>query len=118
MASQVPNQSLLHRYRWALIGFVIAVAVVFILAPAASSDPDGLDRVSEDKGFSEIAKEPKFDILPDYSIPGIENEYWSTVLSGVIGVAIVFAIPIGLGVVLRHPLFRTQRPADTEGPGR
>ena len=39
---------------------VIAIAVVVLLAPAASSDPDGLDRVSGDEGFAEKAEEPRF----------------------------------------------------------
>jgi hypothetical protein len=102
MTGRTPSESLFHRYRWAIVGFVIAVAVVFILAPAASSDPDGLDRVSQDENFAEHAEEPGYDLLPDYTIPGIDNEYWSTVLSGVVGVAIVFAVPILLGFALRQ----------------
>ena len=47
-----PEPSFFRRYRWAIAGLLITVLVVIFLAPLASSDPDGLDRVSEDKGFA------------------------------------------------------------------
>lgn len=108
--------SILRRYRWAIVGLVIAIGLVVFLAPAASSDPDGLDRVSQDKSFAEKAEDPGYEILPDYSIPGVDNEYWSTVLSGVIGVGIVFSLAIVLGVGLR--VMRKGRPSeDRSVPG-
>src|SRR5207253_1608486 len=36
---------------WWLAGLAIAALVVVILAPLASSDPDGLERVAQDHGF-------------------------------------------------------------------
>jgi cobalt/nickel transport protein len=93
------NSSFSRRYWW-LIGIVVALAVVFVLAPAASSDPDGLDRVGEDEGFAEQAEEPRYEWLPDYTIPGIDDEYWSTVLAGAAGVGIIFVAVWGLGFVL------------------
>lgn len=92
--------SLLRRYWWA-VGLVIAVAVVFILAPAASSDPDGLDRVSQDQAFDESAEDPAYEFLPDYSVPGIDDEYWSMIAAGIVGVAIVFIVAVLLGIFLR-----------------
>jgi hypothetical protein len=38
--------ALLNKYRWVIVGLVAAAVVVLVLAPAASSNPDGLDRVS------------------------------------------------------------------------
>lgn len=95
------ERSWLKRYRWAIVGLVIAAAMVVILAPAASEDPDGLDRVSQDKEFDHKAEDPAYEILPDYSIPGVDNEWVTVVLSGLIGVAICFAIILVLGFLLQ-----------------
>ena len=86
---------------WWLVGLAIALVVVFALAPLASSDPDGLEKVAEDKGFAEKAEDPRYEWLPDYTIPGIDDEYWSTVLSGSIGVGIVFVLLVAFGAGLR-----------------
>ncbi|MCK9521225.1 MAG: PDGLE domain-containing protein [Dehalococcoidia bacterium] len=96
------KQSWIRRNWWVVAGLVIAAAVVVFLAPAASSDPDGLDRVSEDKAFAEQGKDPGFELLPDYTIPGIDNEWATVVLAGLVGVAIVFVVPVGIGYVLRQ----------------
>jgi len=102
MAATAPSErSFLRRWGWAIAGLVIAALVVIFLAPAASSDPDGLDRVAEDKGFVEKAKDPPYEWLTDYSIPGIDNDWASVVLAGLIGVGIVFAVTVGLGAAVR-----------------
>lgn len=95
-ANESAPPSLLRRYWWA-VGILIALFVVFVLAPAASSDPDGLDRVGEDKGFADKAEESRYEWLPDYTIPGVDDEYWSTVLAGAVGVGIVFVATWGFG---------------------
>ncbi len=101
MSTEQHPRTFLERYRWALAGLLIAALVVIFLAPAASSDPDGLDRVSEDKGFVEKAKEPAYEWLPDYTIPGVDNEWASVVLAGLIGVGIVFGVTLALGAAVR-----------------
>lgn len=100
MTEQEPRRGLVTGKRWWIVGILIALAVVFVLAPAASSDPDGLDRVGEDKGFAEKAEEPRWEWLPDYTIPGIDDDYWSTVLAGAAGVGIVFALVWGMGFMV------------------
>lgn len=102
MTTPSAEQSLFRRYRWAIVGLVIAALVVVILAPLASSNPDGLDRVSEDKGFAEEGKDAPYEFLPDYSIPGIDNERATVILAGLAGVAIVFALTVGFGAVVRQ----------------
>jgi hypothetical protein len=84
---------------WWLIGLAIAALVVIVLAPLASSDPDGLERVAEDQGFLEAARDAAYSILPDYTVPGIDGNL-STILAGLIGVGIVFALMVGLGRLL------------------
>jgi len=86
--------------RWWQIGLLIAL-VLAILSPLASSWPDGLERVAEDYGFLEAAREPLFNVIPDYVFPGVENEALATILAGVIGTLLLFAIGYGLGKLLR-----------------
>jgi ABC-type Fe3+ transport system permease subunit len=90
------------RRRWWIVGLVIAAAVVIVLAPLASPDPDGLEAVAEQYGFIETAQDAVYQILPDYTIPGLDDPAMSTVLSGLIGVAIVFVAMMALGRLLRR----------------
>lgn len=87
---------------WWIGGLVIAAAVVILLAPLASADPDGLERVGTDHGFLASAQDAIYSILPDYSIPGFDDPAASTILAGLIGVAIVFLVMVGLGRLLRR----------------
>jgi hypothetical protein len=87
---------------WVVAGLAITVAVVVILAPLASADPDGLERVGEDVGFLDAAQDALYSILPDYTVPGIDDPFATTVVSGLIGVAIVFLVMIGVGRILRR----------------
>ncbi len=67
-----------------------AVAIAALLAPWASPSPDGLEQVA-----SAWAVWPEgtfaFVPLPDYVLPGVQNELLSTALAGVIGTLFVFA---------------------------
>ena len=82
------------RVRWWVVGYVIAVAVT-LLAPFASGSPDGLERVAEDTGFIERAQDAPYAIIADYVMPGIQNEGIATILAGIIGVTITYALVAG-----------------------
>ena len=84
-----------------IVGVLIAGLVAASSAWLASGDPDGLERVAEDKGFIETAEDPWYEILPDYTIPGIDGEI-STVLAGLVGVMVMLGIGLGAGHLLRH----------------
>lgn len=84
-----------------LAGLLIAGVVAVSSAWLASGSPDGLERVAEDKGFIETAEDPGYEILPDYTIPGIDGEV-STALAGIVGVAIMLGIGLGAGYLLRR----------------
>jgi hypothetical protein len=86
---------------WWVAGLAIAALVVIVLAPLASTDPDGLERVAEDQGWIETALDPVFSLIPDYSIPGLDGEA-STIVAGLVGIVIVFVLMIGLGRLLRR----------------
>jgi cobalt/nickel transport system permease protein len=76
-------------------GLLVALALV-ILSPLASSHPDGLEWVAEQKGFLDTAQGPLYEIIPDYLIPGISNEAVATILAGIIGMVLVFAVAMGI----------------------
>jgi hypothetical protein len=88
------------RRRWWLVGLAVAVLVVILLAPLASPDPDGLERVAGDRGFISQAEDALFAVLPDYTIPGLDDPAVTTIVAGLIGVAIVFVLMWGLGTLL------------------
>ncbi len=92
------------RAGWAaLVAAGVGLALLITLfSPFASSDPDGLERVAEDKGFIEEADGPTFEIIPDYAVPGVENERVATIMSGVIGVLIVAAIGLAAGYGMKR----------------
>jgi ABC-type spermidine/putrescine transport system permease subunit I len=100
--------AILKRYWW-LAGLLLALGVV-LLSPLASPHPDGLERVAEDQGFLDRAREAPYEIIPDYAFPGVQNEALATILAGVVGTLVVF----GLGYVLAWVLRRRSGSA----PGR
>ena len=65
----------------------------------ASQAPDGLERVAEDSGFGDAASHPGFEILPDYTVPGL-SPFWSNALAGLIGTAVVFGVVVLTGRLL------------------
>ncbi|MFC1976949.1 PDGLE domain-containing protein [Chloroflexota bacterium] len=85
--------------KWWLIGLAACLAVA-CLSPLASSSPDGLERVAEDKGFIGLAGEAPFQIIADYTFPGIENEAVATILAGLIGTLIMFGVVYALAWLL------------------
>ena len=95
-----PTPGGLRGARWWVAGYIVAVALT-LLAPFASSSPDGLERVAEDVGFINRALDAPYAIIADYQLPGIANEAVATVLAGVIGVTIVYMLVAG-GAYLVH----------------
>jgi hypothetical protein len=87
--------------KWWIVGLLIALAVTLI-SPLASAWPDGLERVAEDRGFSEDARETPYEVIPDYVFPGIGNEAVATILAGIVGTLVVFGLAYGLGALLRR----------------
>ena len=90
----------LKRYWW-VVGLALALVVV-LFSPLASPHPDGLERVAEDEGFIERARDAPYETIPDYLFPGIANENVATILAGVVGTLVVFALVYGLAWALRR----------------
>jgi hypothetical protein len=91
--------------KWWVIGLLIALLVA-LLSPLASVHPDGLERVAEDQGFIDRAEDSPYEVVPDYTFPGIASESLATILAGFVGVLAVFGLTSGLAWLLRR---RTHR---------
>jgi len=89
------------RKHWWLIGLLVALALA-LLSPLASSHPDGLERVAEDQGFIDRAREAPYQVIPDYQFPGIGNETTATILAGLVGTLAMFGIGAGVAWLLRR----------------
>jgi cobalt/nickel transport system permease protein len=81
-----------------LVGLTVVAASIW-----ASADPDGLERIAEDVGFIDASQDPGYQILPDYTLPGVEGVV-STIVAGLIGVVVVFGVIYLIGrLVARRP---------------
>ena len=91
-ARRISNKAFL----WAGLGLSLFLAGV--VSYYASSNPDGLERVGEDLGFIDAAKDSAVagSGLADYGVAGIENARLSGGLAGIIGVLVTAALAFGL----------------------
>ena len=85
-------------------GFIASLFLAGVVSFYASSNPDGLEKVAEDIGFIETAKDnANADTsLADYGVKGIENERLSVGVAGLIGIVATGAISGGLFLLLRR----------------
>ena len=107
-----------RRNSFLLAGLVVALLLAGVVSTFASSDPDGLERVAEYKGFAETAQDHALGDGPlaDYGVRGVENDRLSTGLAGVVGVGITFAFGLGLFALVRRGRDEPSRPEDVEVP--
>jgi hypothetical protein len=100
-------------------GLVVALLFAFFVSPYASSKPDGLEKVSIDKGFDGSAKDSATADSPlaDYSVKGVDNEKLSTGLAGVIGVGLCFALCAGAFFGVRTLRRRDESPPTAGSAG-
>lgn len=75
-----------------LVGGSILTIALAILSPLASAHPDGLEWVAEEHGFISAARDSVYQIIPDYVLPGIQNEGMATIIAGIIGSILVFFV--------------------------
>ena len=87
-----------------IAGFAVSLFIAGFASYYASSSPDGLEKVAEDIGFIETAKENTNadTTLADYGVKGVDNERLSTGPAGVIGVLATAGVSTGLFLVLRR----------------
>jgi cobalt/nickel transport system permease protein len=86
------------------IVWVVGLGIALLLAvfsPFASTHPDGLEWVAEQKGFLDTAQGPLYKVIPDYVFPGVTNEAMATIFAGIIGTLIVFGVALGVAYTRR-----------------
>ena len=87
-----------------IFGLAVALFLAIFLSPFASSHPDGLEKVAEEKGFlargevEQVVKSP----VPDYAWPNVKHEGMATALAGLTGTLIVFAAGYGVASLAKH----------------
>ncbi len=98
------NNSIRKRNRlFVLTGLGIAVLIAVLLSPFASSDPDGLERVSQDLQFDHQAIEevpaqklPFYQVFEEYALRGVPERI-ATPLAGLVGTLVTFGLAWGIG---------------------
>lgn len=78
--------------RGVVIGGIAIAVLLAVLSPLASSHPDGLEWVAEKNGFLSSARSALYELIPDYTLRGINNPAAATIAAGIIGVVIVLAV--------------------------
>jgi hypothetical protein len=88
-----------------VVALAVAVGLGTAVSPYASSSPDGLNKVAEDKAFIDGATQHAIqDEAPieRYAFPGVANERVAKGLAGFVGVLCVFGFGYGLAYLLRR----------------
>jgi cobalt/nickel transport protein len=98
------NQS--RNKAFVLTGLGVALLIAVFLSPFASSDPDGLDRVSGDLGFEDRATEqppahklPFAALFDEYAAKGVPAGL-ATPIAGLVGTLVTFGLAWGAGKLL------------------
>ncbi len=96
--------------RLVLVGGGILALALAVLSPLASSHPDGLEWVAEEHGFLTAARGAFYNIIPDYTMPGIHSPALATIAAGIVGIVVVFGVAYGIA--------RAQKRAEVTEPTR
>lgn len=84
--------------------FLAAVVLAGVVSFYASSHPDGLEKVAEQQGFLDRAKDSAVSGSPlaDYGVAGVGSERLSVGLAGVVGVIATALVALVLFQILRR----------------
>ena len=100
------RSEVLTNRKFYIIGFIVSLFLAGVVSFYASSSPDGLEKVAQDIGFIDTAKDHTNadGALADYGVKGIDNERASVGVAGIIGV-IGTAVVAGIGfkLIARKP---------------
>jgi hypothetical protein len=101
-----------RRNAFLLLGLLLSLVLAGVVSSYASSSPDGLEKVAQDKGFIGTAEDHALSDSPlaDYGQPA-EGDGIGTPLAGVLGVGITFAFGLGLFALVKR---RGRAPAEDE----
>jgi cobalt/nickel transport system permease protein len=93
---------------WIIAGIVIALLTVLI-APLASTHPDGLERVAANLGFIDAGQDAPYHLFSDYAIGFLGETPLSTILAGLIGAMAVGGAAVLIASLLRRSSRQTPR---------
>src|SRR4051794_29732800 len=98
-----------------ICGFLIALVLAGFVSFYASQSPDGLEKVSADKGIDANEKDHQMKDAPlaDYSVKGVHNERISGGLAGIIGVGATLLVGTGVFWVVRGRGNGARTPGDS-----
>ena len=84
-------------------GLLVALALALLVSPLADKDPDGLNKVAEDKGFAAAEREHDLAASPvaGYEVKGVDGDRLSTGVAGVVGVLVTFGLALGAFALVR-----------------
>ena len=85
--------------KWWLIGLGTALLLATV-SPLASKSLDGLQKVAEQRGFSNTVTHSPFQVIAGYIFPGIHNETLSKMVAGWLGVLVMFCVVYGIGWII------------------
>jgi hypothetical protein len=92
--------------RFTILALAVAIVLAAVLAPFASSSPDGLEKVAERQGFADRGRPAPVQEsapVPEYAFPGVEDARLATALAGLAGALGAFALGAGVAAVVRRP---------------
>jgi cobalt/nickel transport protein len=80
--------------RFMLSGVFVTLVLASVVSYYASGDPDGLEKVAEEKGFIDDAVDHSLGNSPlaDYGVSGISDDRLSVAAAGAIGVILMLII--------------------------
>lgn len=101
-----------------LIGIAVSILLVVLVAPWANPNPDGLEKVSADKGIDANVLDHAFadGPLADYGVEGVDSPVLGTGLAGIIGIIATFAVGAGVVWLVRRRRPPSAPPANPAGP--
>jgi cobalt/nickel transport protein len=99
-------------------GLLVAAGLALFVSGFASGSPDGLEKVAQDKGFLQQARDHLFadGPLAGYTVRGIDDQRLSTGVSGLIGVLVTFGVGLALFALVRAMRSGRDRSGPTRAP--
>jgi len=86
-----------------ILALAVAIGLATAASPFASSSPDGLEKVAEQKGFLDEGRTRDAPI-PDYAFPGAGDDRLATGAAGFAGTLLVFAAGWAVVRLVRRPV--------------
>ncbi len=87
--------------KYSMIFLAGTILIVSILLPYASNHPDGLEKVAETFGFSDVSEEIYTGSpIQNYDLTG-EGTYFGVFMAEIIGILATLALGFGVGFIMK-----------------